>query len=50
MGMFPAYQPEIFVDTTYQTPVTVVRGHDGSILVGYDDYRDQLLLELEKRF
>ena len=50
MGMFPAYQPEIFVDTTYRTPVTVVRGHDGSILVGYDDYRDQLLLELEKRF
>ena len=50
LGLYPAYKPEIFVDTTYQTNQTVVRGHDGSISVGYEDYRDDLLLELEKRF
>jgi|TARA_R110002074_G_scaffold106530_4_gene230105 hypothetical protein len=50
LGMFPLYKPEIFTDTTYRTDTLVIRGHDGSIIAGYSDYRDQLLLELEKRF
>ena len=49
LGLYPLYEPEIFVDDTYLTPQTVIRGHDGSILIGYNDYRDNLLLELEKR-
>lgn len=49
LGLLPAYQPQIFVDTTYLTPQKVIQGHDGSIVVAYDDYRDDLLLELEKR-
>ena len=49
IGMYPAYYPEKYVDNTYETPTTVVRGHDGSIVVGYEDYRDDLLVELEKR-
>jgi hypothetical protein len=49
LGLFPLYEPEIFLDNTYLTPQTVIRGHDGSIVVGYNDYRDNLLLELEKR-
>ena len=28
----------------------VVQGHDGSIFVAYNDFRDDLLLELEKEF
>lgn len=50
LGLYPAYKPEVFVDTTYQENQTVIRGHDGSIIIGYEDYRDDLLLELEKRF
>jgi hypothetical protein len=30
-------------------PVAVVRGHDGSINIAFNDYRDDLILELEKR-
>lgn len=49
LGIYPAYQPEIFVDTSYATPTTVIRGHDGSLTVAYNDFRDDLILELEKR-
>ena len=49
LGIFPKYIPEIFVDNSYLDPQTVIRGHDGSKLVAYGDYRDSLLLELEKR-
>lgn len=31
------------------SPVVVIEGHDGSITVAFNDYRDHLLLELEKR-
>lgn len=30
-------------------PIAVIQGHDGSITLAYNDYRDDLLLELEKR-
>lgn len=49
LGLLPAYEPAKYTDNTYQTNKTVVQGHDGSIVVGFDDYRDDLLLELEKR-
>lgn len=49
LGLYPAYEPEIFVDTSYSTPTTVIRGHDGSLIVAYEDYRDELILEFEKR-
>lgn len=49
MGLYPAYEPEIYVDETYITPTTVIRGHDGSITVAFGDFRDQVLLEFEKR-
>ena len=49
IGMYPAYEPELFADTTFQTTTNVIRGHDGSLVVAYNDYRDDLLLELEKR-
>ena len=62
IGLYPAFKPEIFYDNTYQTdydengeiidntgPTNVIRGHDGSIIVAFNDYRDDLILELEKR-
>lgn len=49
LGLYPAYRPEIFLDTSYQTPRLVIRGHDGSITMAYGDDRDQVLLEFETR-
>jgi len=49
LGLYPKFVPEIYIDDTYLVDATVVQGHDGSITIGYGDYRDQLLLELEKR-
>lgn len=49
LGMYPAYVPEAFVDDTYVDPTPVIRGHDGSITVAYQDIRDEVLLEFEKR-
>ena len=49
LGLYPKYIPTMFVDDTYRTSTTVIRGHDGSITPSFDDYRDEFLLELEKR-
>jgi hypothetical protein len=43
MGLYPAFIPEIYLDTTYITPTLVIRGHDGSITKCFGDFRDQLL-------
>ena len=49
LGLYPAYVPEIYEDNTYQETINVIQGHDGSKVVAYNDFRDNLLLELEKR-
>ena len=49
MGLYPAFIPEIYLDTTYITPTLVIRGHDGSITKCFGDFRDQLLLQFELR-
>ncbi len=49
LGLYPAFEPEIFIDTTLITPRQLIRGHDGSLILTYGDRRDQILLELEKR-
>jgi hypothetical protein len=49
LGMYPKFIPAKFVDNTYTTPTEVIQGHDGSITRAYGDYRDDLLLEFEKR-
>ena len=49
LGLYPKFIPEIFVDRTYSTPQTLLRGHDGSVMPVFGDLRDDLLLELEKR-
>jgi hypothetical protein len=49
MGLAPAAVPKITTDYSYQTPQTVIIGHDGSSTIAFGDFRDQLLLELELR-
>ena len=49
LGLYPKYVPSIFTDQTYSTPTRVIQGHDGSITVAYNDYRDSVLLEFERR-
>jgi len=49
LGLYPAYIPEIFLDTTYVDPIFVIRGHDGSITRAFNDFRDAVLLEFETR-
>lgn len=49
LGLYPAFEPMMYEDTTFLEPQTVIQGHDGSITIAYGDYRDNLILELEKR-
>jgi hypothetical protein len=49
LGLYPKFIPEMFTDNTYLDPVNVIRGHDGSLTVAYGDFRDAIILELEKR-
>jgi len=49
LGLYPKFTPGIFLDETYQTPVKVIQGHDGSLTPAFGDFRDELLLELETR-
>ena len=49
LGLYPKYEPSKFVDDTYIESKEVIQGHDGSIVLAFDDYRDDLILELEKR-
>ena len=49
LGLYPAFRPAIYIDNTYLTPRTVIRGHDGSITLAFRDVRDQVLLEFETR-
>ena len=49
LGLWPKYKPMMYTDTSYLTPRQMIQGHDGSQTLAYGDYRDSLILELEKR-
>lgn len=49
LGLYPKFTPEIYTDTTYLDPVEFIKGHDGSLTPSFGDYRDNVLLELERR-
>ena len=49
VGTYGTFIPRIELDTSYTIPTNVIIGHDGSKSIAYGDYRDNLLLELEKR-
>lgn len=50
LGLYPKFEPSIYLDTTLVRPQMVIQGHDGSVILAFNDYRDDLILELEKRF
>ena len=49
LGLYKKYKPEIFVDDTFVESKKMIQGHDGSLYAAFDDYRDDIILELEKR-
>jgi len=49
LGLYPKYEPVLYNDNTYLESTNVIQGHDGSIIIAYNDFRDELLLELERR-
>lgn len=53
LGIYPSYIPTIYSDDTIFNPfidtANVIQGHDGSLTLAFGDFRDQALLELEKR-
>ena len=49
LGLYPTFDPKIYMDISLINPVMVIQGHDGSQIAAYGDFRDDLILELEKR-
>ena len=49
MGLYPKYVPRIYVSDNYLEPQLVIEGHDGSITMAFGDFRDDILLEFERR-
>ena len=57
LGLYPSTIPQVILDSNYVTPTYFILGHDGSYNKLYGDYidgqlidfRDQVLLEFEKR-
>jgi hypothetical protein len=50
LGMYPRYQPAKIIDDTQGIGGGyVIQGHDGSLTPAFNDIRDHILLEFEKR-
>jgi hypothetical protein len=50
LGLYPKFEPKLYLDDTYAgQPQLVIQGHDGSIMLAFNDYRDDIILEFEKR-
>jgi len=49
LGLYPAHVPVKYTDNTYVRPQNMIVGHDGSRTKGWGDYRDDILIEYERR-
>ena len=49
LGLYPAWRPEIVVQTTTDGEQAMIIGHDGSATKTFGDIRDSVLLEFETR-
>jgi len=50
LGLYPKFVPMMMVDDSYVGgPQNVIQGHDGSLLLAFNDYRDAIILEYETR-
>ena len=48
-GLYQKFIPTIFSDDRYVTNQQMIQCHDGSLIKAFGDYRDAVILELEKR-
>tara|TARA_B100000963_G_scaffold357008_1_gene378271 strand:- start:2305 stop:21015 length:18711 start_codon:yes stop_codon:yes gene_type:complete len=49
LGLYPLFEPEIITDSSFDEPIEVLIGHDGSKTATKGNREDQILLEFEKR-
>ena len=49
LGLYQSFRPRIITDGYSGSTENMIQGHDGSLIVAYGDYRDDIILELEKR-
>ena len=49
MGIYPLYTPCVETDNSFETPMQLIVGHDGSKTLLKGDVRDDVLLEFETR-
>ena len=49
LGLYPAYRPRYITQKTTTGTALCILGHDGSITRTFNDVRDEVLLEFEKR-
>ena len=49
LGLYPKFVPQKILDNTYNKSQSMIVGHDGSYTLAWGDYRDDILLEYEKR-
>lgn len=49
LGVYPVFKPEVYLDRTYSPAYPVIQMHDGSIMLTFNDFRDDVLLALETR-
>lgn len=51
LGLYPTFEPQLYTtySNDYINEVTLIQGHDGSLMNAYGDYRDDIILEYEKR-
>jgi hypothetical protein len=49
MGLNLVAQPGLLTDTTYLNPVSMIRGHDGSLVPAFGDWRDAIIVALEQQ-
>ena len=59
LGLYPKFEPKMFIDDTYVTPQCVIQGHDGNIMIAFTtvdafknnniDDRDLVIMEYEAR-
>lgn len=49
LGLYNVYEPKIDIDYTTQTKSTYIYCHDGSMILSYGDFRDDIILNLQNR-
>ena len=49
LGLYPAYRPRYITEKTSTGVALCILGHDGSVTRAFEDIRDEVLLEFEKR-